>query len=146
MKKACTLFCMILVILSTISTSALAAEGDRKVIDLGDGYYVVETITYFSVGRSQDADTVQGSKSDDVYIGSTKIGTATLFASFDISGSTARATSARISGTGYNGASYRPGATTVSGNKASGTACFTYNGMPKEITLSLTCSPDGRIS
>ena len=49
MKKLCALFCMVVVVLSTISTSALAAEPDGKVIDLGDGFYVVETILGFAL-------------------------------------------------------------------------------------------------
>ena len=89
MKKICTLFCMVVVILSTISASALAAEPDGKVIDLGDGFYVVETITQYPLTRS--GDTVRGNTSGNLYYGPTLVGTATLYATFDISGSSARA-------------------------------------------------------
>ena len=37
MKKVCTLFCLVMVILSMVSTSALAVEPAENVIDLGDG-------------------------------------------------------------------------------------------------------------
>ena len=89
MKKVCTLFCLVMVILSMASTTVLAAEPEENVIDLGDGFYVVETITRTPLMRSSD--TVGGSKSDKVYYGSTLIGTATLYGTFDISGSAARA-------------------------------------------------------
>ncbi len=83
MKKLCTFFCMVVVVLSTISTSALATEPNEKVIDLGDGFYVVETITQYPMMRSGNI--VSGNTSDSVYYGSTLIGTATLYADFDIS-------------------------------------------------------------
>lgn len=68
--------------LSIISTSAFATEHDGNVIDLDDGFYVVETITQHPMVRS--GNTVAGNTSDNLYYGSTWIGTATLSASFDI--------------------------------------------------------------
>lgn len=143
MKKICTLFCMVVVILSTISASALAAEPDGKVIDLGDGFYVVETITQYPLTRS--GDTVRGNTSGNLYYGPTLVGTATLYAAFDISGSSARAEEASITGTGKNGGSYSNGTTKHSGNTASGRAYFTYNGVQKYISLSLSCTSDGSL-
>ncbi len=143
MKKVCTLFCLIMVILSMVSTTVLAAEPEEKVIDLGDGFYVVETIAYSPMMRS--AITAGGYKSDNVYYGSTLIGTATLYATFDISGSSAKATAANISGTGKNGGTYSKGATSHSGNTASGTAYFKYNGVQKTLRLSLSCTADGTL-
>lgn len=143
MKKLCALFCMVVVVLSTISTSALAAEPDGKVIDLGDGFYVVETITQYPMARS--GNTVSGKKSDDLYYGSTLIGTATLYADFDISGSTAKSVYISVTGSGYNGGAYLRGEPTHSGNTASGTAYFKYNGIPKTLRLSLSCTADGTL-
>ena len=143
MKKLCALFCMVVVVLSTISTSALAAEPDGKVIDLGDGFYVVETITQYPMARS--GNTVSGKKSDDLYYGSTLIGTATLYADFDISGSTAKPVYISVTGSGYNGRAYLRGEPTHSGNTASGTAYFKYNGIPKTLRLSLSCTADGTL-
>lgn len=143
MKKLCALFCMVVVVLSTISTSALAAEPDGKVIDLGDGFYVVETITQYPMARS--GNTVSGKKSDDLYYGSTLIGTATLYADFDISGSTAKPVYISVTGSGYNGGAYLRGEPTHSGNTASGTAYFKYNGVQKTLRLSLSCTADGTL-
>ena len=143
MKKLCALFCMVVVVLSTISTSALAAEPDGKVIDLGDGFYVVETITQYPMARS--GNTVSGKKSDDLYYGSTLIGTATLYADFDISGSTAKPVYISVTGSGYNGGAYLRGEPTHSGNTASGTAYFKYNGIPKTLRLYLSCTADGTL-
>lgn len=142
MKKLCAFFCMVVVILSTISTSALATEPEGKVIDLGDGFYVVETITQYPMARSRD--TVSGMTTDDLYYGSTWIGTATLSADFDISGSTAKAISASITGYGHSG-TYSRGTASGSGNTAYGTAYFTYNGVQKTLRLSLSCTSDGSL-
>ena len=69
MKKVCTLFCLVMVILCITNTTALAAEPEGKVIDLGDGFYAVETITCSPMTRSRD--TTGGSVSNNVYYGST---------------------------------------------------------------------------
>lgn len=143
MKKVCALVCVVMVVLSIVSTSALAIESDGNVIDLGDGFYVVETITRYPMSRS--GDTVNGSVSGDLYYSSTRIGTATLSASFDISGSSAKAVAAAINGTGYNGATYSRGTASRSGNTASGAAYFTYSGVQKILRLSLSCTPDGTL-
>lgn len=143
MKKLCALFCVIASILSIVSTSAFAAEPEETVIDLGDGYYAVETITQYPMSRSGDR--VNGSVSADLYYSSTLIGTATLYATFDISGSSAKAMAANISGTGYNGGTYSRGTTSCSGNTASGAAYFTYSGVQKILRLSLSCTPDGTL-
>ena len=97
----------------------------------GDGSFV-------SLGRSvcQDRRTVPLSL----------IGPATLTAIFDISGRTAMATDAEITGSGQNGWTYDYGTTRLSGNKAYGTACFKSGSTTKSMTLTLTCSPDGAIS
>lgn len=144
MRKICRFFCIVMVILSMTNIPALAAEPEGKVIDLGDGFYVVETIMHTPMARASN--TAGGSKSGNVYYGSTQIGIATLYGTFDISGSAARAEKANISGTGSNGGTYSNGTTRCSGNTVSGTAYFTYNGVQKSIRLSLTCTPDGSLS
>lgn len=129
--------------LSIIGTSAFATEHDGNVIDLDDGFYVVETITQHPMVRS--GNTVAGNTSDNLYYGSTWIGTAMLSADFDISGSTAKVISASITGYGHSG-TYSRGTASGSGNTASGTAYFKYNGVQKTLRLSLTCTPDGSLS
>ena len=103
-------------------TSYKAQDKGRQ----GDGSFV-------SLGRSvcQDRRTVPLSL----------IGPATLTAIFDISGRTAMATDAGITGSGQNGWTYDHGTTRLSGNKAYGTACFKSGSTTKSMTLTLTCSP-----
>ena len=143
MKKVCTLFCLVMVILCITNTTALAAEPEGKVIDLGDGFYAVETSTCSPMTRSRD--TTGGSVSNNVYYGSTLIGTATLYATFDISGSAAKVEESNISGTGKNGGAYSGGNASGSGSTAFGTAYFKYNGVQKTLRLSLSCTADGTL-
>ena len=144
MKKVCTLFCLVMVILCITKTTALAAEPEGKVIDLGNGFYVVETITQYPMARSGNA-VISGEVSNDLYQGSTLIGTATLYADFDISGSTAKPVYISVTGSGYNGGTYLRGEPTRSGSTASGTAYFKYNGVQKTLRLSLSCTADGTL-
>lgn len=142
--KRIPIFLCVIALLSTLIMPTSATEPEGKVIDLGDGFYMVETITQYAVTRSGDV--VSGDKTGKVYQGSTQIGTATLTAAFDISGSTAKAITASIQGTGYNGWGYKSGTTTLSGNKATGTAVFEMGSSTKSLVLTLTCSSDGRLS
>lgn len=144
MKRMSALLCVV-AMLSVMVCSALAAETkQQEKIDLGDGFYLVETIVQSPLGRA--GDTASGTKRGDVYSGSTKIGTASLTAIFDLSGSSAKATDASIDGTGQNGGTYLRGTTRLSGNKAYGTAYFSYNGVQKTVNLTLSCSASGVLS
>jgi hypothetical protein len=144
MKRFYAWMIMLVVSLSVVMAPASASSLSGDVIDLGDGFYMVETISSCSLSRS--GDTVYGNKTGNIYQGSTLIGVATLYASFDISGSTAEATFAQIDGTGRNGGVYSQGTSRYSGNTASGSAYFTYNGMEKVGRLTITCSPNGTLS
>lgn len=122
------------------------AEEAQEVVDLGDGYYAVITVTQAPLTRAGD-DTVAGSKTGKVYNNNgTQIGTATLTGQFDISGSTAKAIRSAITGSGMNNWSYDRGTTSCSGNKATGTAYFSSGSATKSLTMTLTCSADGVIS
>lgn len=142
-KKLPALLCAAMMLVSLL-TPAVAAETEREIIDLGDDFYAVVTLDEMPMTRA--GDTKNGSKSATVYNGSTVIGTATLRATFDISGATAKATDATIYGTGQNGWSYDYGTTSLSGNKATGKAYFSLGSVTKSLTLTLTCSDDGTIS
>lgn len=138
-----SIFCAVALIFA-LTIPASATEGKETVIDLGDGFYVVETLTYGFVTRAGDI--VSGSKTARLYNSSTLIGTTTLLGFFDISGATAKATKAAISGTGSNGWSYKSGSTSCSGNKVTGTATYQSGSATKSHTFYMTCSPDGTIS
>lgn len=141
-KRSLLILLSILLTLS-LCTPAFAAEAAKTaetVIDLGNGYYVVETITEYSLTRADGKKF--GQKTHNFYHGSDLVGTATLYASFEISGTSVSATSASISGTG----AYTRGTTRCSGNTAYGTAYFLCNGVEYSVPLSLSCSPDGVLS
>ena len=138
------LFAFALLIVVTLSTmTASASEPNKTVIDLGDGFYMVETISSYSLSRSSNI--IYGNKSGNIYQDSTLIGVTTLYASFDISSSTAKATTSDITSTGYNGGIYTNGTSNCSRNTVSGTAYFSYNGFEKTGRLSISCSPDGTL-
>lgn len=142
-KRLPALVCTIMMVLSLL-TPALATEPQNKVIDLGDGFYMVETVTQYSLTRARS--TIYGDKTGKLYQGGALVGTASLTASFNISGATAKALTASISGSGQNGGTYTSGSTRRSGSVAYGTAIFKVNGMEKRLDLSLSCSPDGSLS
>lgn len=142
-KRIPAFICALMMVVSLLAPAG-AAESRSKVIDLGDGFYVVETITQYPLTRS--GETARGSKTASLYQGSALVGTATLAASFDISGSAAKATTAGISGTGANGWTYARGTTRCSGNTAYGTAFFKSGSTEKPLSISLSCSPDGTVS
>lgn len=144
MKRLCVLFCLMAMILSTVSISALAAEPEEKVIDLGDNYYMVETITQYPISRSGNI--IGGTKTGVIRYGSTEIGSITLTATFDISGSSAIAIGADIRASERNGGKCIDKNASCSGNKATGWATFSYNGGDKSTSLTISCSPDGTVS
>lgn len=142
-KRISALICLVVLTLS-LALPTFAVESQGKVIDLGDGFYMVTTVTQYTTYANGTM--VYGTTSGDYYSGSTQIGTATLVASFDISGSTAVAKTAVLSGSGMNGWTFKNGGTKRSGNRATGDVIFTSGSIQKNSTLTLTCSPSGMIS
>lgn len=143
-KKLCAAFLCVGIMMTSLLVPASAEEVKETVIDLGDGFYVVEVLTQYPTARS--GDTASGEKTARLYQGSTLVGTSTFAAAFDISGSTARAIDANIDGVGSNGWEYSNGTTKLSGNKATGTATYRMNNSTKSHTITITCSPNGTLS
>ncbi len=143
MKKRLLSILCVFALTVFLFTPALAVE-KQEIVDLGDGFYAVITLSQEPATRAGDV--AKGSKTGSVYQGGTKIGEATFVAEFDISGATARVTSAKISGNGMNGWDYSRSTTGRSGNTATGTAYFTDGNIIRSLTLTLTCSPSGVIS
>ena len=54
MKRFLAFLFTAVTVLSIMSSSVLAVEPEEKVIDLGDGFYAVETISQYPAGRSGD--------------------------------------------------------------------------------------------
>ncbi len=142
-KRISAFLCLVALVIA-LAVPAAALEPQGQIIDLGDGFYMVVTVDQYTT--YSNGDMVYGSTSGDYYYSGTKIGTATLNASFDISGSTAVAKVAILSGSGMNGWTFQNGGTRCSGNKATGTPRFTSGSIQKNFTLTLTCSPDGTVS
>lgn len=144
MKKLVVFMSLLVAIMSLTTPFALAAGPQKKLVDLGDGYWMEETISSNHLER--DGSRVPGSKSARVYNGSKLVGTATLTATFDISGASAKVIDHYIWGFGENGGVYVQGNSSSSGNTAYGTAYFSFNGADKVAQLSISCSPNGTLS
>lgn len=143
-KNVFSFFCALALITSFI-IPAKAAEPAGTVIDLGDGFYIIEVLEVLPSTRSND--TVSGVKTLYLYQSSVLIGTTTLGGTFDISGSTAKAIGGDIIGTGSHGWTYHGGSTSCSGNKVSGNATYlSSSGIVKSHGGSISCSPDGTLS
>lgn len=142
MKKVLTTICA-LVLTCSFLPSASAAEPDREIIDLGDGFYAVVTLTQLKARASGKAN---GVKSCDVYYGATLVGTMTVGGVFEYDGTSSKATQADVTGSGANGWTYSRGATHISGNMASGTAFFSNGSVITNCTISIFCDPDGNLS
>lgn len=144
MKRIFTWIVVLAVSLSVVTVPASASGPSGDVIDLGDGFYMTEATIQQSYSRANDI--VVGHNDRNVYYGTTFIGTATLWGTFDISGSTATAIDSSITGSGHNGGSYTGGTSYCSRNTVYGTANFNFNGIRKSLSLSISCSPDGTLS
>lgn len=144
LKKLLSALCGMAMFVSLLCP-VYAAENNKETVDLGDGFYAVITIDTCVSSRS--GNTVNGSKTGKIYTeDDVLIGSATLKAAFDISGSSAKATAAYIIGSGSNNWSYDHGTTRLSGNTAYGTAYFTFGSTQKTLPLSISCSPSGTLS
>ncbi|MDE6107139.1 MAG: hypothetical protein K2F83_00480 [Oscillospiraceae bacterium] len=138
-------FLCALALIASLVVPAKASEPAGTIIDLGDGFYIVEVLEVLPSPHSSD--TVSGIKSFYLYQNSVLIGTSTLGGVFDISGSTAKAISGDITGTGSNGWTYQGGSTSCSGNTVYGTATYkSSTGVTKSHSGSISCSPDGTLS
>lgn len=128
----------------TLFSTAFAANTESVVIDMGDGFYAVSTVTYYQ--SNERSNTFYGERTDKVYNGNTQIGAATIYGKFSLSGSTVRATSGSMEGSGMNGWSYQSGTASCSGNKVSGTAKFKSGSTTKSLPMTLTGYSDGTVS
>lgn len=142
-KKVLGFFCAALMAASLLIMPAMAAEQNQQVIDLGDGFYVVRTITVQAAARA--GKTVSGAVSDSLYYQGVKIGSATLSAIFDISGSSAEAIDAFLDGTGMNGFTYRDAGTYCGGDRVTGVAIFESSSVFKQLPMEIRCTPDGEL-
>lgn len=142
-KKILALVPAIFLMLSLLNV-AFAADKQSTVIDLGDGFYAISTVEYHqSLARSN---TFYGTRTDEVYQGSTQIGTATINGQFSISGSSVKATNGTIKGDAWGGWSFQSGTASCSGNKVSGTAKFKSGSTTKSLPMTLTGYSDGTAS
>lgn len=133
------LLCAVMLMISLLP-SASATDVKETIIDLGDGFYVIETIETVPLSRS--GDTVKRINTSQLYKGSILIGVTTVGGVFEISGSTAKAVEGYITGTGYNGWSYSSGSARCSGNTVYGTATYlSDDGVTKSHSCSVSYTP-----
>lgn len=117
-------------------------------IDYADGSYAIVTTTE-NVQSSLTRTTQQksGSKTYEYYQGSVCEWTFTIKGTFTFDGTTAKASSpscsTSINVTGWTCTNKNA---TASGNSITGSATMKKSGVPKSITLTLTCSPTGTLS
>lgn len=142
-KNVISFFCAVLMLASLFTASAMAAEQNQRIVDLGDGFYVVQTVKRETVTRAGNI--VSGKVSGELYYEDTQIGSATLTAAFDISGSSAVALAAVLEGKGMNGFTYRDAGTYCGGNRATGVAIFESSSVFKQLPLEIRCTPDGEL-
>lgn len=132
-----------LILVISLFPSAMAAETETQenMIDLGNGFYIVETIAFFPLSRA--GDTVRGTSTYQLYQGTTLIGVTIIGGVFEVSGSSVTATAGYITGTGYSGWSYTGGSTSCSGNTVYGTATYRSDtGATKSHSGSVTYTPN----
>lgn len=142
-EKVLSFLCAALMLASLLIMPTMAAEREQQVIDLGNGFYVVRTLTAQATTRA--GNTVNGAVSDGLYYQGTKVGTAKLTAVFDISGSSAVATEAYLQGTGMNGWTYTDGGTYCGGARVTGVAIFESSSVFKQLPMEIRCTPDGEL-
>lgn len=132
-KKIIALVLCIFTVFSLASNAFAYQSDDTQIIDYGDGYYaVVHTSNAISTRA------VSKTKQFDFFNDSQKIGTAYLTGTFQKSGSSYKATSAEVDGTGYNGWTYKSGTASYSGNKVSATVKYTSRNTTKSFPISMT--------
>lgn len=146
MKKKLVSFAVFVLIFSLClcTVYALPAEAvvSRERIDTEDGYYIV-TVTQYGSARSNVA---KGSKKADFYDGNGLAWTLVVTGSFIYDGSTAKAVSAASSYTIHNSAwSCTENYGLCSGASATAYATFVKGGVTRNASVTLTCSPDGRL-
>ncbi len=147
MEKKLISFAIFVLIFSLClpAVSALSAETivSQERIDTEDGYYII-TVTQYASVRSNEK---RGSKKTDFYDADGLAWTLVVTGTFTYNGSTATATEAVSSRTIHNSKwSCTSHYAVCSG--ASATAYGTFKKMPltKPASVTLTCSPDGRLS
>lgn len=143
-------FCLVL--LFDIGAFPAAAEQmpgqvvvNRTVEQLGNGYYVVETVYQSAV--QPRSNTTSGSKTAQCYYCSTPIFAVTVTGSFTYDGSSAKATSAVGTFDIYTSeASLIDGSSYTSGASAVAWVSVSYQGYALSKTVRLTCDPNGNLS
>lgn len=142
-KKILGFFGAVLMLASVLIMPAMAAQQEQEIVDLGDGFCVAWTVSKEPVTRA--GNTVSGKVSGELYYEDTQIGSATLTAVFDISGSKAEAIGAVLQGKGMNGFTYRDAGTYCGGDRVTGVAIFESSSVFKQLPLEIRCTPDGEL-
>ena len=148
MKKALSLFLILLLAFSSVSISAFAED---CVIYLENGYYVVRTVEEIPAVRASSASDVrvkEGIATDTYYDASDKlVARVTVYGTFEYDGSKAEAIEASYDYEEYNGWSFQRGIAYCSGASAIASVTFEKFGQTDfRAVARLTCSPTGSLS
>ena len=148
MKKALSLFLILLLAFSSVSISAFAED---CVIYLENGYYVVRTVEEIPAVHASSASDVrvkEGIATDTYYDASDElVASVTVYGTFEYDGSKAEAIEASYEYEEYNGWSFQRGIAYCSGASAIASVTFEKFGQTDfRAVARLTCSPTGSLS
>lgn len=148
MKKALSLFLVLLLAFSSVSISAFAED---CVIYLENGYYVVRTVEEIPSVHASSASDVrvkQGVATETTYDASHNlVASVTVYGTFEYDGSKAEAIEASYEYEEYNGWSFQRGIAYCSGASAIASVTFEKFGQTDfRAVARLTCSPTGSLS
>ena len=128
---------------SPVYAAQAEPERDVTVIEFSDGFTIEITTGTYSTYRANSA---SGYKTATARAGGREVGSATLYATFEYTGSSARVTGTDYTKTTTSGCTYSHGGITTSGNRATMTGSFLYGGTSYPFSISLTCSGSGTVS
>lgn len=142
MKLRTRIATAIMAVLMLMSTAMVAFAADSKRIDLGDGFYAIETITV----RDLRDGSKSAKKDSTIYYSGDKIGSMTVYASFSYGSAGVSVTSKYCTASSTNGWSYRNNYAVGLYNTATGYCTFSKGTTNYESSVSLYCSNSGVIS
>lgn len=118
-------------------------EDNVTIITLSDDVVIeIRSGTY----SHYSTNTKSAFKTATAKVGGREVGSATLYATFEYTGATARVTGTDYSYSTISGCTYSHGGITTSGNRATMTGTFYYGGSSYPFSISLTCSATGTVS
>lgn len=148
-KRFAASILLLCILLSTFCLPSLAAAHQESITYFSDGSYMVTTIEVTETRQTRAASgTVSGNKTRDYYNSSNQlVWSITVYGTFSFNGSSAEATDADYSYEVYSSDwSFVSGSASYSGATATASGRFKHGLLSTNATVSLTCSPSGKLS